>query len=396
MKAMVALSAVALAAATLPECRYGCGTPSSCDACTDGKTGFCLQSEANCKQCAGVWCPGGPAPPPAPTVQNLKGINEACADFGQALPGVDGTDYTFPRADSIQHFAGLGFGAVRIPFLWERLQRKLKGDFNAAYLASLSKTVNLVTQAGMHAIIDPHNYARYSTSGRVADGQIIGAKGSAVSIDDFVDLWTRLASKFKANANVVFAIMNEPNTMPTGLWRETAQAAMSAIRATGATQLVLVPGNGWTGAHSWLESWYDTANESLSNAVAFENFADPADNFAFEMHQYLDSDSSGGNSTCVSSTAGVDGLSNATAWLEEHGFRGFLGEFAGGANPLCEEAVDAMLAHMDQHPVWLGWTWWAAGPWWGDSWASLEPAADGSDKPQVAWLLKHLDSSTLV
>lgn len=395
MRAATVVSVASVAGAVLPECRYGCGTPASCDACTDGKTGWCLQSPENCEQCAGVWCPV-PAPPPAPTVPNLKGVNEACADFGQALPGQMDKDYTFPRETSIEHFAGLGFGAVRIPFLWERLQGRLRGEFEDKYLAALNKTVNLVTEKGMHAIVDPHNYARYSTTGRVDGGKVIGADGSGVTVDDFLDFWSRLAESFKGNPNVVFAIMNEPNTMSTRLWADTAQAAIKTIRTTGATQLVLVPGNGWTGAHSWLENWYDTSDEALSNAEAFENFVDPANNFAFEMHQYLDSDSSGSKDECVSSSAGVDGLSGATQWLEQHGFRGFLGEFAGGANSLCEEAVDAMLSHMDEHPVWLGWTWWAAGPWWGSSWASIEPSDDGTDKPQIAWLLKHLSDTTVV
>jgi len=320
-------------------------------------------------------------------------VNEACADFGQALPGTADKDYTFPREASIEHFAAQGFGAIRIPFLWERLQGTLRGDFEEAYFASLNKTVQLVTQRGMHAIIDPHNYARYSTTGRVDGGQIIGEEGSGVTVEDFSDFWTRLAQAFQGNPNVIFAIMNEPNTMSTRLWANTAQAAIRAIRDTGATQLVLVPGNGWTGAHSWLENWYDTANESLSNAEAFVNFVDPGNNFAFEMHQYLDEDSSGSKSECTSSTAGVDALSKATEWLEQHNFRAFLGEFAGGANSVCAQAVDAMLTHMDQHPVWLGWTWWAAGPWWGPSWASIEPEDDGTDKPQLAWLLKHLPAS---
>merc|ERR1719247_184735 len=45
---------------------------------------------------------------------------------------------------------------------------------------------------------------------------------------------------------------------------------------------------------------------------------------------------------------------------------------------------------MDQHhTAWLGWSWWAAGPWWGPAPMSLEPNTDGSDKPQFAWLAKH-------
>jgi len=395
MRVLALASLVGCVAASLPACRYGCGSPANCDSCTDGKTGFCLQSEQNCEQCAGVWCPV-PAPPPAPTVANLKGVNQACADFGQALPGTMDTTYTFPREASIDHFASLGFGAVRIPFLWERLQGHLRGEFNEAYFASLNKTVSWVTQRGMHAIIDPHNYARYSTTGQVDGGEVIGATGSGVAVEDFLDFWTRLANAFKGDANVVFAIMNEPNTMSTRLWADTAQAAIKAIRDTGASNLVLVPGNGWTGAHSWLENWYDTSGDELSNAMAFKNFVDPGDNFAFEMHQYLDSDSSGGSPDCASSTIGADGLAGATQWLEENNFRAFLGEFAGGANSVCEDGINAMLTHMDQHPVWLGWTWWAAGPWWGSSWASIEPASDGSDKPQVAWLLEHLNSATIV
>lgn len=305
-------------------------------------------------------------------------------------------DYTFPRKASIDHFASLGFGAVRIPFLWERLQPSLRGGFAGGYFASLNKTVNQVTHRGMHAIIDPHNYARYSKSGKVNGGKVIGAPGSGVSVADFADFWTRLANAFKGNPNVIFAIMNEPNTMSTRLWAETAQAAIDAIRKTGASQLVFVPGNGWTGAHSWLESWYDTAAEGLSNARAFENFTDSGNNFAFEMHQYLDSDAGGRSNECISSSVGVDGLAGATQWLEEHNFRGFLGEFAGGRSAICEQAIDAMLTHMDGHPAWLGWTWWAAGPWWSDTWQAIEPASDGTDKPQVAWLLKHVASSTIV
>merc|ERR1712217_302147 len=139
-----------------------------------------------------------------------------------------------------------------------------------------------------------------------------------------------------------------------------------------------------------------TSDQKLSNAQVFENFTDPGNNFAFDMHQYLDSDSSGSKPVCNSSKIGVDGLSGATKWLEQHNFRAILSEFAAGANSVCEEGIDAMLTHMDQHPVWLGWTWWAAGPWWGNSWASIEPSDNGTDKAQVAWLLKHLHNSSTI
>ena len=44
-----------------------------------------------------------------------------------------------------------------------------------------------------------------------------------------------------------------------------------------------------------------------------------------EMHQYLDSDGSGTAETCVSTTIGAERLQAATAWLQQYGFKGFLG-----------------------------------------------------------------------
>eukprot|EP00666_Eupelagonemidae_sp_cell4sb_P005031 gene5031-7875_t len=85
----------------------------------------------------------------------------------------------------------------------------LTGDFDAAYLASLDSTVSAVTGAGMHAVLDPHNYARYSTSGKVSDGGVVGADGSNVTVAHFTDFWTRLATHFKGNDRAVFAVMNE-------------------------------------------------------------------------------------------------------------------------------------------------------------------------------------------
>lgn len=312
----------------------------------------------------------------------LKGVSQSCAEFGSDIPGTKDKTYTWPHANSVEHFGKLGFGAQRLPFLWERLQPKLNGDFADVYWQDLQTSVDTITKTGGVAIIDPHNYARYNK-------KIIGVD---VSVDSFVDFWTRLATHFKDNANVVFAIMNEPNTMSTASWRDTAQTVTNAIRQTGAKQLILVPGNGWTGAHSWSETWPDTDGK-LSNADAFADFKDPGNNFAFEMHQYLDSDASGTKPTCDDATRGSKALEGVTTWLKQHGFRAFLGEFGGGANSGCEAGINNMLSHIDANPdQWIGWTWWAAGPWWGDMFQSVEPNADGSDKPQVAWLLKHLSS----
>ena len=69
--------------------------------------------------------------------------------------------------------------------------------------------------------------------------------------------------------------------------------AIAAIRKTGATNLILVPGNAWSGAHSWLQNWYGTPN-----ATEMIKIEDPINNFSYELHQYYDSDFSGTKPEC--------------------------------------------------------------------------------------------------
>jgi len=181
--------------------------------------------------------------------------------------------------------------------------------------------------------------------------------------------------------------MNEPNSMPTEDWKAGADAAIAAIRAVGANNLILVPGNAWTGAHSWLQNWYGT-----SNSVVFEDIDDPANNFAFDLHQYFDDDFSGRSANCKSATIGREVLPAVTGWLRANGMKAFLGEFGGGRNQTCYDAVDGALDYMAENAdVWIGWAWWAAGPRWGDYIFTIEPTNNFTqDRPQMAVLQEHI------
>lgn len=96
------------------------------------------------------------------------------------------------------------------------------------------------------------------------------------------------------------------------------------------------------------------------------------------MHQYLDSDSSGTSGTCVSASIGRERLAAASAWLKQNNFKGFLGEMGAGSNPTCIEAVKGALCSLLENGQWIGFTWWAAGPWWGSVSASLIRKCEGT------------------
>jgi endoglucanase len=273
---------------------------------------------------------------------------------------------------------------IRLPFRWERLQQTAYAPFDTNELARLDSTIQSIVSKGMIVIIDPHNYARYY-------GDLIGTTN--VPTAAFCDFWSRLASTYRNTPSVWFGLMNEPHGIDATNWLAIANAAIAAIRQTGAQNTILVPGTAWSGAHSWLQTWYGTPN-----GTAMKQISDPASNFFFEVHQYLDADSSGTHNNVVSDTIGSERLQDFTQWCRSNGFRAFLAEFAcprsDTGNPTDPDytgyrAVRDMCSYMQTNTdVWAGWTWWAAGPWWGEYMFTLEPASTNS-RPQLTTALAN-------
>jgi len=307
------------------------------------------------------------------------GVNLAGAEFGSEIPGTFGIDYTYPTPEEIDYFVSKGMNTVRLPFRWERLQPVLQGGFDPDEWSRLDATVQAILQRGMIAILDPHNYARYN-------GDLVGS--DEVPAAAFADFWRRLALAYRDQPGVWFGLVNEPHGIDAADWLPVANSAIAAIRAADAVNLVLVPGTAWTGAHNWLDDSYGTPNGDVMDGIL-----DPVGNFAIEVHQYLDSDSSGTHDSVVSPTIGSERLASFTEWCRQHGLRAFLGEFACPRSDTGDpsdpdyvgyRAIDDMLAYMESNrDVWLGWTWWAAGPWWGDYMFTLEPDSGGGDRPQL-------------
>ncbi|MCW5203658.1 glycoside hydrolase family 5 protein [Desulfobulbus sp. US5] len=341
------------------------------------------------------------------------GVNLAGAEFGVwdgnvNLPGIYDTDYIYPTSAEVDYYISKGMNTFRLPFRWERLQLALFAAFDAAELNRMDTFVDYATAKGASVIIDPHNFQRYypDPNNHQSSGQ--GLVGT-VEVPDaaFADLWEKLAVHYKGNSRIIFGLMNEPNTMPTAQLVASENAAIAAIRTAGANNLILVPGNQWSGAWAWNETWYNGANsEHMLNIV------DPGDNFAFEVHQYMDDDYSGGSSDITGNDpmTGVTRLTNFTGWLKEHNLKGFLGEFAvansrigNAAEDVGDEVIDNMLSYMEENAdVWIGWTWWAAGPWWAvDYQFTLEPtnlgqSNQGEDRAAMAVLAQHLTRSSLI
>jgi len=173
---------------------------------------------------------------------------------------------------------------------------------------------------------------RYNNpSQQPGSGSVIGNKTDAAAATtlQFQQFWNELASRFATNPKVIFGIMNEPHDMPTPLVLKNDQAAINGIRNAGARQLILAPGNGYTGGHSWLQT---TGNGDAPSGDYLYKLRDPIHNTAIDIHEYLDYDFSGQHQVCNQS--GPTNLAGLTGWLKQHDLKAFVSEFGGDNNTM--------------------------------------------------------------
>lgn len=129
------------------------------------------------------------------------------------------------------------------------------------------------------------------------------------------------------------------------LWGVTIQAAVSAIRQTGATsQYILLPGTDYTSAKGFVS---DGSAAALINVT---NLDGSTTNLIFDLHQYLDSDGSGTHTNCVTDHV-ADTFTPLATYLRQNRRMALLSEIGGGSNdPSCLIGMDAtsLLCHVLQ------------------------------------------------
>jgi len=309
----------------------------------------------------------------------FAGVNLAGGEFGK-VPGTYATDYIYPAPANIDYFVQLGFNLIRVPFLWERLQPTLGSPLAGADLARLTSVVDYAAAKGLHIVLDTHNYARrrVAEDGWAAE-HLIGSE--LVPAAAFTDYCTRLAGAFKDVPSIIFGLMNEPWGLAAADWLIIANQAIAGMRQQGAKQLILVPGVAYTGAHSWI----------TAGNVVMGDVVDPGNNFALEVHQYFDADSSGTSPKAAGARIGSERIEAFQHWARQNGFKAFLAEFAAGEDETSLEALNDICRTLQANSdVWIGWAAWAGGRWWPANYIfNLEPSKSGQMRPQTKILASY-------
>ncbi|KAG1769373.1 glycoside hydrolase superfamily [Suillus occidentalis] len=232
----------------------------------------------------------------------------------------------------MQHFVkDDGYNVFRLPVGWQYLTyNQSTGVLNGTQFSNYNMLVSDCLSTGAYCEIDIHNYARY-------DGQIIGQGGPSNEI--FADLWFNIASYWKNEPKVIFGVMNEPHDIPNiTTWAESGmifQYAVTAIREAGAsTQMILLPGNNYTSAQTFVSSGSAEALGMVRNPDG--TFT----NLIMDVHKYLDYDNSGTHAACVTNNI-EDAWYPLTTWLRANG-RQALNTETGGGN------VDSCVGYISQ------------------------------------------------
>ncbi|MET0333244.1 MAG: glycoside hydrolase family 5 protein [Rhizobacter sp.] len=303
----------------------------------------------------------------------LRGVNIAGAEFNpKRIPGTLFKDYTYPSDKDLKFFAEQGANTIRLPFRWERVQRTLKGPLDEGELKVIRKVASDAKALNLCLILDLHNFGTYAQTP-------LGTP--EVPLDTFTDVWLKLREAFPEPSHVAFGLMNEPARSSRGGWARAAQDVVTALRGAGSKHLLLVSGAGWSGAHDWAVKW-----SGLSNAEAFARLDDPLKRSVMEVHQYADKDHSGTKGDCMPPDRMRAVLKKVGDWAASNGQRVFLGEFGVAGTPECLETLKAQLEAMRDAP-WAGWTYWAAGGWWGPNYIfGIHPLPGQPERPQLAVL----------
>ncbi len=316
----------------------------------------------------------------------LLGVNLCGAEFGTDLPGTLHKDYEYPGEAQFAYYASKGLKVFRLPFKWERVQRWTHGGLNALAMHNgIYTTLDLAQKHGCQLLLEPHNFGRFYGVPLITSRDDIGI------LRDFWSAFVDATSDHPATWGYEL-IGNEPHDLigdPVTTWRLDHEVA-EEVRSQTTKPLI------------WAAPGWQSARFIQDNAAGFQWLGDT--NSSIGVHVYGDGNSSGSYKipyaedidqgvwprAAVTPTTMADRLQYAVDFATQHSVNLYVTEFGVPQGPEWLAMLEAFLAKVDGSAPVLGGFAWAGGPWWGDYPLSLEPNADGTDKPQMTAMLKHL------
>lgn len=195
------------------------------------------------------------------TVQ-LRGVNRSSPETLCLGTGRESFFYGPTDAASVTAIKSWSANAVRIPVnedCWLGRNGLPASQTAAEYRRQLAAYARLVLAAGLYVIIDVH-FAETTLNG-VEQPSV----GPAPMLDAAhgVELWQSIVATFAADAGIVYDLYNEPHSINWACWRDGCtdpvtgsrylgmQALVTAVRAAGARNPLILTGPSWGADIGW-------------------------------------------------------------------------------------------------------------------------------------------------
>ncbi|TDV54090.1 cellulase family glycosylhydrolase [Actinophytocola oryzae] len=308
--------------------------------------------------------PSGPAPAlrvsgnklltAAGATYRLLGVNRSSGEFA-CVQGKGMWDSGPVDQASVNAMLAWHVRAVRIPLnedCWLGLSGSPSG---ATYQQAVKSYVTLLVANGINPILDLHwTHGQYTGNVSACADVNATCQKPMPSMQYTPTFWTQVANAFKGNNAVVFDLFNEPYPDAANNWSDMTAAwrclrdggtctgftyevagmqdLVDAVRATGATNVVMTAGLTWT--------------NDLSQWLTYKP-TDRTGNLMASWHSY-------NFNACVTTSCWDSQIGAVAAQVPVHA-----GEI--GQDTCAHDYVDQVMAWLDRHG--LGYTAWTWNPW---------------------------------
>ena len=335
---------------------------------------------------------------PVPPVSGVKrkGIVGTNLGMGQGasgkIPGIQGTDFNFPIESEIVRAKGYKLTRFRVGGLFERFFKTLGStemylgkDAKGKEYSSTSviRVGQLCKKHGCTVKWNPfHNYG-------TVFGKKVGSSGGLTAAQ-FGQAWRAFILHVKSDpdawaATYGFDLMNEWSGMEFQPIFDATQAVLDVCADILEDKMIVPEGKDYSSTANWVR-----------NNDGFKNLKDPRGPgfIEFSGHLYLDQDASGfyksGDTARAPHTpesVGVDRLKGFADWIDQHGFRGNIGEtIVPGDMPRLLKGLENMLVMARDRgiDVYI----FGLGDWFGDDYTTVHNLEIARNRPTLELVQK--------
>lgn len=284
----------------------------------------------------------------------LLGVNRASAEFA-CVQGKGMWDSPSPDQASVDAMKAWNIHTVRIPLNEDCWLGTFGTPSGATYQQEVKNYATLLVANGITPIVEMHwNHGVYTGTASACADATATCQKPMPDAQYAPTFWTQVANMFKGNNAVLFDLFNEPYPDAANNWSDMTaawtclrdggtctgigypvagmQSLVNAVRATGATNVIMIPGLTWT--------------NDLSQWLTYKP-TDPAGNLMASWHTY-------NFNGCVTTACWDSQIGTVAAQVPV-----VAGEI--GQNTCAHDYIDQVMAWADAHGVgYLAWTW---NPW---------------------------------